>query len=449
MKYISYHKLKKSTRVLLITCVAIAVLSALCYKPVVKSNSIPALSIEDFFQRQTGEAPEYSPGRYTTIVDEQENVLSMMSRAVYAGDEIYTAEGEMYRLENVQGDLASARFLGVDPQIAALNEFFASQGVPVIEEKNENGTAPPAKFAIYHTHTDESYLPSDGTSSKKFEGGIYKVGRIMAEGLRRIGMWVNHDLTAHDPHDNNAYVRSRRTAAKLLKDNPAAIFDVHRDGVNDPDFYRERVGDEDVASIRIVVGRQNPRMSANMDFARQMLTAVNSIHPKVVKEIFVAKGSYNQDLLPTALLLEAGTYTNTREEAERGIDLFAEALPAALGISSAAPGPTAPEGQEAPGETAGSSGGAWKAVGWILGWTIFIGLAFLLISEVKISEVKKKLMDFSREVIPLIPRRAADKLGSFSDVKKKLMDFSRNVMPLIPRQAARKLGFFNEDKNKK
>lgn len=406
---------KKSAKALLITFAAVFFLFALFNISAVKSNLIAALSPGEFFQKQAREAPEYQPGTYTTIIDEQKNVLSMMSRAVYAGDEIYTSEGKFYRVEKVQGELASARLLGIDPQITAYNEIFASQEVPVTK-KTDNTPAAPASFAIYHTHTSESYIPSDGTQSIRFKGGIYKVGTIMAERLRKIGMEVNHDQTAHDPHDNNAYVRSRRTAARLLGTNPVAMFDVHRDGVVDPNFYREKVSGQDVAAIRIVIGRQNPRMSANLDFARQMLTAVNNVHPKVVKEIFVGRGDYNQDLLPTALLLEAGTYTNTREEAEQGIAFFAEALPKALGISPVSPAPT---GTTAPAKSRGASGGAWKAVGWILGFTILGGLGFLLINN-----------------------------GNLPDVKKKVIDFSREAIPVIQRQAARKLGFHNEDKNK-
>ncbi len=239
----------------------------------------------------------------------------------------------------------------------------------------------------------------------------------MAETLRKAGMEVNHDQTLHDPHDNNAYVRSRRTAAKLLSTNPVAMFDVHRDGVPDPYFYKDKVSGKDVAIIRLVVGRQNPRMSANLDFAKQMLTAVNNIHPKVVKEIFVGKGDYNQDLSPTALLIEAGTYTNTREEAELGVEMFAEALPLALGISSASP---APQVQEAPGKSTGASRGAWKALGWLLGLTVLAGLAFLLICDGKSSDIRKMLLDFSREIMPLIQRRAARKPEVNNEGKKKI-----------------------------
>jgi hypothetical protein len=57
-------------------------------------------------------------------------------------------------------------------------------------------------------------------------------------------------------------------------------------------------------------------------------------------------------------------------------------------------------------------------VGWILGFTILGGMAFLLISNVKLSDAKKMLIDFSREVIPLIPRQAARKLGLGNENKK-------------------------------
>ncbi|WP_376741796.1 stage II sporulation protein P [Pelotomaculum terephthalicicum] len=407
--------LKKNSGLFAIALIVIFCLIAFCYAFVVKKNSITAQSTAGLFQKQPEEAPEYPPGRFTTIIDEQENVLSMMSRAVYIGDEIYTSEGKIYRLDKVQGDRASARFLGMDPQIVAYNEFYASQEIPVINNNTSNKPSSPANFAIYHTHSDESYIPSDGADSINFKGGIYKVGMIIAERLRKAGMGVDYDQTPHDPHDNNAYVRSRRTAVKLLSNNPVAMFDVHRDGVPDPNFYRDKISGQNVARLRLVIGRENPRMSANLDFAKQMLTAVNNIHPKVVKEIFVGKGNYNQDLLPTALLIEAGTYTNTREEAERGVALFAEALPPALGINTASP---APQGPAAPSASTEATRGSWKALGWLLGMTVFAGLAFILISDGNLFNARKRFSDFIREIMPLVPRRAARKPELNNENKK-------------------------------
>lgn len=406
--------MKSKSKLLLLILTSLFILAAFCFAPAAMNQIMPE------------EAPEYSPGSFTTIVDEQENILSIMSRAVYAGDEIYTAEGRQYRLEKVRDNLAVAKFIGVDPQIAAFNEFYQQREIPAAKQNNGNKPDKPANFALYHTHTDESYMPSDGAASMRYKGGIYQVGAILAEGLKKAGMGVDYDQTPHCPHDNNAYVRSRRTAVKLLNGGPVAMFDVHRDGVPNPKFYRDQVSGMHVAQIRVVVGRENPRMAANLEFAKQMLTAVNNVHPKLVKEIFVGKGNYNQDLLPTALLLEAGTYTNTREEAERGVSLFAEALPAALGINGTAP---APEGAAAPEKSAGAARGAWKALAWLLGLTVCAGLAFLLLNDPKLAPVRKKLLDSGFFNLRLL---------DFKRLSNKVLSMLKEVMPLMPRRAARK-----------
>jgi len=356
------------------------------------------------------ETPDHLTGQYTTIVDEQGNIISMMARKASAGDEIYTSEGRHYRIERVQGNRAEARFLEMDPQIVAYNEFYANQSVSVLKDLAEKN---PGTFAVYHSHTDESYVPSDGTEAIPFKGGIYQVGKSMVDRLQGKGFQVNYDQTPHDPHDNNAYTRSRRTAVNLMKTNPAAIFDVHRDGVPDPNYYRAIIDGKNVARLRLVVGQENPRMSANMDFAKKMMAAANNIHPKIVKEIFVGKGNYNQDLMPTALLIEAGTHTNTKEEAELGVSMLSDAIPAVLGVSPAAPAPAAPTAQR----PAGTTTGAWKALGWIVGLTIVGGLGFLLISSGSLANAKKRLGGFGREFFSFLGPRLATRKPGKPDIK--------------------------------
>lgn len=366
----------------------------------------PAFSTAGFFNKET---PDHLIGRYTTIVDEEGSTISKMARIASSGDELYTSEGRHYRVERVQGDKAEAKFLDMDSQILAYNEFYAGQSMAVVKnlvEKNK-GT-----FAVYHSHTDESYVPSDGTEAIPFKGGIYQVGKTMVDRLQGAGFQVNYDQTPHDPHDNNAYTRSRRTATNLLKTNPSAIFDVHRDGVPDPNYYRSTIDGKNVAKLRLVIGRENPRMSANMDFAKQMMASANNLHPKVVKEIFVGKGDYNQDLKPTALLIEAGTHTNTKEEAEAGMSMFAEAIPVVLGVSPTAPTTPGAPGAPVTNRPSGTTIGAWKALGWILGLTIVGGLAFLLISSGGMENAKKRLTGFGKEFNSFLgPRVAARKPG--------------------------------------
>ncbi|HBC94633.1 MAG TPA: stage II sporulation protein P, partial [Pelotomaculum sp.] len=312
-------------RILFCTLGVFALLLLAAFYSTGSLNLRHALAMPKLFDRGTA---DHLGDRFTTIVNDQGEMLSMMARTVFIGDQLYTAEGRSYRISRVEGEQAEAQFLGMDPQIVAYNELYANQVALVTtnlaEQKN-------SAIAIYHSHTDESYVPSDGTESIPFKGGIYQVGKALVDKLQGKGVAVNYDETPHDPHDNNAYVRSRRTAANLMKSNPAAIFDVHRDGVPDPSYYRTTVDGKQIAKLRLVVGRENPRMDANMDFAKRMMAAANNMHNQVVKEIFVGKGDYNQDLTPTALLIEAGTHTNTKEEAAMGIALFSEAVPSVLG----------------------------------------------------------------------------------------------------------------------
>ncbi len=374
----------------------LACASLIYYGAARNMNAYPALTTAGLFNK---ESPDHLSGKYTTIFDEQGNMISMMSRTTYVGDELFTSEGNSYRVYKVEGDRAEARFLGVDPQILAYSELYSGQEVPVTTNLAEQKKG---SIAIYHSHTDESYVPSDGTEAIPFKGGIYQVGKAMVDKLQSKGVAVNYDQTAHDPHDNNAYVRSRRTAANLLKTGPAAIFDVHRDGVPDPNYYRKEIEGKSVATLRLVIGRENPRMDSNMDFAKRMMAAANNMHSRVVKEIFVGKGDYNQDLTSTALLIEAGTHTNSKEEAERGVSLFTEAVPAVLGVTGGAPTGAAPTAKPP-----AATGGGWKAAGWILGITLVLGLGYLLITSGSTSNMKKNMSNFGREITGMFSQRGA------------------------------------------
>jgi len=344
----------------------------------------PALSLPGKLQNIDD---ELAAGKAYTINDEQGNFVTMVSRRVQAGNEIITHEGKHYRVVQVNAEetTAVARFIGVDQKLLAYNEFYSCLELPATA-----AAAAPSKrpVAIYHTHSDESYLPTDGKISIPFNGGIIDVGDTYTENLTENGTRVLHDKTPHDPHDNNAYYRSRRTAAALLKKNPVAMFDVHRDGIDDPGFYRQIISNRQVAQMRLVVGRQNPKMSANLDFAKRLMAYANQMHWPIVKDIYIGSGNYNQDLLSTALLIEAGTYTNRKGEAMGGIIQLAEAVPVVLGITT---GPTTgPAARET---------GTWSAVFWLLLIALVGGGAYLLISAGSYSKAKERLSGlFTREL---------------------------------------------------
>ncbi|MFZ5632691.1 MAG: stage II sporulation protein P [Bacillota bacterium] len=328
------------------------------------------------------EQADHQAGYLVNIMDNEGDIIAKVARGVSVGDEVIFADGKHYRVTKVGGNYARAQFVDIDKQLLAYSDYFSNLAVPATAvARNGNNL-----IGVYHTHSDESYVPTDGKEAIPFRGGIYQVGQSLVDKLKNQRVGVAYDRTPHDPHDNNAYYRSRRTATQLMKNNPVAMLDVHRDGIPDARYYRKNVSNTDVAQLRLVIGRQNPNMSANLDFAKRMMAYANKVHPTIVKEIFIAKGNYNQDLMPTALLIEAGTHTNSRQEAANGVTLFADAIPTVLGITGA---PGGPAGVGAP-----MAGGAWKALAWILGITILGGGAFLLISSGGFDQAKSRLSSY-------------------------------------------------------
>ncbi|MEW6183661.1 MAG: stage II sporulation protein P [Bacillota bacterium] len=357
-----------------------------------KSTSLPTYAVI-FGDRED----ELKPGNFYTVVDEGKQIIDYTARSVTPGDEIITAEGKRYRVEGLTGKIARSRLLGIDRDILAWDEYFNRTAVPagVFGEGRDIG--------IYHTHSDESYVPTDGTPFIPYRGGIMKVGTRLADELRGAGTRTVHDRTPHDPHDASAYIRSRKTAVRLLRSNPIALMDVHRDGIPDPDFYRQQVSGMSIGQVRLVVGRHNPKSSANLDFAKRLMTYANRVHPGTVKGIFLAAGTFNQDLLSTALLLECGTHTLTRQEAERGVGLLADAVPVVLGLAN--PGPGFPDMTEPITGKNAKSPGAWRAFAWILFAVFIVAGTFLVVSAGGWTKAWERLTGFWRRETGVFPGR--------------------------------------------
>ena len=370
-----------------------------------ENGVLGAINLKEFFN---GELP---PGTYFTVKDERNSKLvTKTARYVHAGDEVITKNNEHYRVTKISGTTAYAKFLGIDKTIAWDPNWdkklaaLESKEIPVQAGKEKNNNKINDKIGIYHTHSAESYVPTDGAESVPNKGGIFKVGKVFSQTLEQNGANAILSLRPHEPHDANAYGRSRRTAMQLMKQQPVALIDVHRDGVPDPEFYTGEVKEAPKAAtaIRLVVGRQNPHMQTNLDFAKQIKAYMDKTHPGLIKEIFMAKGDYNQDLSPRAILIEAGTHTNKREQAQKGVAIFAEALSGMLGIeetqnepnktSPANPAPATPPGTGT--DTAADSPGSWNSLWILLGVTIVGALGFLFISTGSVGGSKEKLSQF-------------------------------------------------------
>ena len=144
--------------------------------------------------------------------------------------------------------------------------------------------------------------------------GIHDVAATLKSWLEDKGIEVDFDTGTFLPHDAGAYRRSRSATASLVKKGPAAIFDIHRDGIPDAAEYETQVNGEDMTMVRLLVGRSNPNSAENRQFAVQLKSVADELYPGLVKDIFIGKGNYNQELLPDSVLLEFGTHTSDKEQ---------------------------------------------------------------------------------------------------------------------------------------
>ncbi len=271
------------------------------------------------------ELPAESPCH--VLLEGTDEVVLVTGLVVHPGDEYLNARNQLYRVVRVDGstayavfvedvELTSPRASRRSPRLAGLLEL-AARRRPVV-------------VGIYHTHSDESYVPTEGTASRRGGGGILEVGDTLARALEERGVRAIHDRTLHEPHDAAAYRRSRRTAVGLVRRGATVLLDVHRD-TTPPEAYRTEVAGTAVTQVMLVVGRQNPARDAVVSWAREIKQTADRFHPGLIRGIFVGRGSYNQDLGSRTLLLEIGAHRNHRDEAEEGAALFADVLPAVLG----------------------------------------------------------------------------------------------------------------------
>lgn len=332
------------------------------------------------FNLRAGWEKELAYGTFYTIVDEDNKEIDRLGRYVYLDDEIITEDNRHYKIVKTDSKkrVATGKLMGEAELV------WAGDTTVEVLAKNKG------KVGIYMTHTDESYVPTDGAASIPGNGGILKVGNVFANFLKDLGIETEISFNKHDPHDANAYHRSRKTAVQLLKNNPIALVDVHRDGVPDPDFYKTEVSGKPGTKVRLVVGRQNPHMEANLAFAKNIKAYFDKVSPGLIKGIFMAKGNYNQDLGPRTILIEVGTYTNSRIAAQRGVGEFAEGVSRVVG-SIAGPG-------EAPGVKKGLEGKAIvkSLIGLIL-LVVIGGALFLFLSTGSWQGAWHKLSQLDRE----------------------------------------------------
>ncbi|MBE5796348.1 MAG: stage II sporulation protein P [Clostridiales bacterium] len=255
------------------------------------------------------------------IVAQDGTYLTDVAEEPEAGDQYISADNRLYEIVHVAGAEAVAEARG-SVELPDVGWLDADAALPV--------SALTRRIALYCTHSDESYEPTDGYYTTTDRGSIYEVAQALAEGLSERGAETFLSDTLHHPHDAGAYRRSRQTAVQLLKSIPDCLLDIHRDGIPDPNSYAAELGGQPASKVRILVGRGNQNMEVNKEFALLVKAIADRVYPGLIKDIYMGRGTFNQDLLPRSILLECGTYTLEKERVLRSMDMMAEVIDRAL-----------------------------------------------------------------------------------------------------------------------
>ena len=209
---------------------------------------------------------------------------------------------------------------------------------PDITYSNTNG------IIIYHTHTCESYTPTENsqyTASGNYRTidlnySVARVGSELTNYLAGKGYTVIHDTTYHDyPAYTGSYTRSLTTITNLLStyNTVDAVFDIHRDALGNNSEYAPcvKIGDETVAQLMFVIGTDggglnHPNWKNNLKLAVKIQEKANEMYPGLFKPIILRNSRYNQHVTDGAAIIEVGATGNTLEQCNASMKYLANVI---------------------------------------------------------------------------------------------------------------------------
>lgn len=173
---------------------------------------------------------------------------------------------------------------------------------------------------IYHSHTAESYVPY-GPSNTDVNKSVAAVGEELAGELRKYGVNVIEDKTAHDTNYLKSYARSGETLDNYLKQygDFGIIIDLHRDSVENKAALTTKINGTSVAKTMFVMANQNPHYSKNIALVNNLIGVSNRVFPGLMRSTYEYETGtryFNQNKSNNAVLIEVGSHMNTLGEAK-------------------------------------------------------------------------------------------------------------------------------------
>lgn len=243
---------------------------------------------------------ELQSGRFALCAQDG-RVLLRTGVVVAEGDWLLTPDGAVRRVALIEGARAT-----LVP--ASMEEITYRSPISPLAWPSAVVWPPETVFAgnrviIYSTHDDETFrgaVPAAGAANETAVPVLAAADAFAAEAANW-GLEVSIDTTSHWPHDGGAYRRSARTVRDLLRRRPDFLLDWQTDRPPAPGEPIE------APACLLVVGGSTPRLRANLNFARALMTVANRAQPGSIKGILVGRGDYAQLYYPASTVVMAGT----------------------------------------------------------------------------------------------------------------------------------------------
>ena len=200
-----------------------------------------------------------------------------------------------------------------------------------------------SKILIYHTHTCESYTPTEENSytpsgnyrTTDLSHSVVAVGDELESQLKLYDINVIHNKTYHDyPAYNGSYSRSLETIDPILSENKDIdiSIDLHRDAIADSSYApKVKIGDEYVSQMMFVIGtdlgdKRHKDWIENLRFAIKAQKKANELYPGLFKPIILRKSTFNQFESKACCIIEVGATGNTLEESKNAMKYLARVI---------------------------------------------------------------------------------------------------------------------------
>ena len=198
-------------------------------------------------------------------------------------------------------------------------------------------------IVIFHTHTCESYTPTEEYEYKAsgnfrttdINYSVARVGTELTKYMQHYGYNVIHDTTLYDyPSYSESYDRSLKAVAKILQKNKKTdiLFDIHRDAIGDSSYAPTvKIGDEEAAQLMFVIGSngggsEHDNWNENLKLAIKIQEKANELYPGLFKPIILRNSRYNQQLAKGASIIEVGATGNTMEQCLNSMKYLSKVL---------------------------------------------------------------------------------------------------------------------------